>query len=211
MSAPDRMALALEERAELLELLRGLTADEWDAESLCAPWRVRDVALHVVSYDELSTLSLVGTFLRGGLRVSSVNEAALERYADLGPEDIIELVARTLWPRGLTSGFGGGIALTDGMIHQQDIRRPLGIPRAIDPHRLRAVLDFALFAPTLPARRHSRGLRLVATDIEWEVGDGPEVTGPGEALLMAIAGRPLALDDLDGRGLVSLRRRITES
>ena len=205
------MALAVEEREELLSLLRGLTPEQWEAPSLCSRWRVRDVALHVVSYDELSAVTLAGTFLRGGLRVSSVNDAALERYADLGPEDIIDLVARTLRPHGLTSGFGGGIALTDGTIHQQDIRRPLGIPRTIAPHRLRAVLDFALFAPTLPARRNARGLKLVAPDADWTVGDGPVVEGPAEAVLMAIAGRPQALDDLDGPGLMTLRQRVTSS
>ena len=71
------------------------------------------------------------------------------------------------------------------------------------------MLDFALFAPTLPARRHSKGLTLVATDMEWAVGEGPEVQGPAEALLMAIAGRPQALDDLDGPGLITLRQRVT--
>ncbi len=38
---------------------------------------------------------------------------------------MLDLVARNLRPRGLTSGFGGGIALTDGTIHHQDIRRAL--------------------------------------------------------------------------------------
>ena len=43
---------------------------------------MRDVATHIVSYDELSTPTLVGTFLRGGLRVSGVNDVALKRYED---------------------------------------------------------------------------------------------------------------------------------
>ena len=65
MSTPDRMAFAVEEREELLALLRSLTPEQWEAASLCSQWWVRDVALHVVSYEELSTLSLAGTFLRG--------------------------------------------------------------------------------------------------------------------------------------------------
>jgi hypothetical protein len=35
-----------------------------------------------------------------------------------------------------------------------------------------------------------------------------EVSGTGEALLMAIAGRPDALDELDGEGLATLRERL---
>lgn len=208
MTKPDLLVLAQEERADLLTLLRSLTDDQWDARSLCGQWRVRDVATHVVSYDELSTPQLVGAFLRGGLRVARVNEVARKRYADLAPGGIIDLVSRNLRPRGLAAGFGGGIALTDGTIHQQDIRRAIGRPRAIPTGRLRAVLDFALTAPTLPARRNVKGLRLVTTDLDWSTGEGPQVTGPGEALLMSMTGRPQALDELDGPGVSTLRSRV---
>ncbi len=208
MSTPDLMALAEEERTDLLTLLRGLSEDQWNAQSLCTTWRVRDVATHIVSYDELSVPSLVGTFLRGGLRISGVNAVALRRYQDLEPEAVIDLVSRNLRPSGLPSGFGGGIALTDGTIHHQDIRRALDLPRAVPPHRLVPVLDFALGAPTLPARRNAKGLKLTATDVSWTAGDGPAVNGPGEALLMAVAGRRQALEELDGPGLSTLRQRV---
>lgn len=210
MGKRDLMALAEEERSELLGLLGSLTATQWDAPSLCSRWRVRDVAIHVVSYDELSVPRLAATFLRGGLRVSDVNDMALKRYGDLAREGILDLVSRSLRPRGLTSGLGGGIALTDGTIHHQDIRRALGLPRAAPASRLPAVLDFALGAPTLPVRKNARGLRLIATDIDWSTGDGPEVTGPGEALLMSLAGRPQAVDELGGPGLATLRSRIRQ-
>ena len=209
MSKPDLMALAEEERTELLALLQSLTDDQWNAQSLCTKWRVRDVATHVVSYDELSTLTTVGTFIRGGLRVSSVNAVALQRYDDLEPLAIIDLLARNLRPSGLPKGFGGGIALTDGTIHHQDIRRALKLPRTIPAHRLVPVLDFALGAPTLPAKKNAKGLRLTATDVDWTAGEGPQVAGPGEALLMTIAGRPDALDELTGTGLSTLRQRVS--
>ena len=129
----------------------------------------------------------------------------------MSPTDIIDLVARNLRPSGLPSGFGGGIALTDGTIHHQDIRRALGLPRTIPPHRLVAVLDFALGAPTLPAKKHAKDLKLAATDIDWSAGEGPEVSGPGEALLMAMSGRPQALDELAGPGLGTLRSRAVRA
>jgi len=208
VTTPDLMALAEEERTDLLALLRDLTDDQWNAPSLCTKWRVRDVAAHVVSYDELSTLTTVGTFIRGGLRVSGVNAVALQRYDDLGPPAIIDLLARNLRPSGLPKGFGGGIALTDGTIHHQDIRRALNLPRTIPAHRLVPVLDFALGAPTLPAKKNVKGVALIATDVDWTSGTGQEVIGPGEALLMAIAGRPAALDELSGAGLTTLQQRV---
>lgn len=202
------MELAEQERVALLALLRTLTADQWATDSLCPGWTVRDVAVHVVSYDELTRRELLGTFVRGGLRVASVNEVALRRYADLGPQGVVDLVATCVEPRGLSSGFGGGIALCDGTVHHQDIRRALGLTRPIDRKQLRSVLDFARTAPTLPVRRNSRGLRLVATDIDWSSGSGPEVSGPGEAILLATAGRPQALPGLAGDGLPTLSRRV---
>lgn len=208
MSRPDLMPLAEEERGELLALLRELTPTQWDAQSLCSNWRVRDVATHIVSYDELTKATTVATFLRGGLRTGRVNEVALQRYKDLDTAGIIDLVARHQRPRGLPSGFRGGIALTDGTIHQQDIMRPLGLPRVIPEHRLVAALTFSLRAPTLPSKGNVKGLTLVATDVDWTAGAGPEVTGRGEALLMAAAGRHQALEDLSGDGLPNLTRRL---
>ena len=210
MSKPALMPLAEEERADLLALLRELTTAQWEAQSLCTNWRVRDVATHIVSYDELTRAATVATFLRGGLRTGTVNDVALARYSDLDTDGILDLVARNLHPRGLPSGFKGGIALTDGTIHHQDIRRALGLPRTIPAHRLVAVLSFSLGAPTLPSKGNAKGLRLIATDIDWTAGDGPEVTGPGEALLMAAAGRASALDALSGDGLSTLQERMVK-
>lgn len=208
MSNSDLMCLAQEERANILALLQQLAPEQWATRSLCSAWTVRDVAVHIVSYDELSHLGLVGTFLRGGPSVTKVNEVALRKYADLDPAGVIDLVGRTQRPRGLTAGFGGGIALTDGTIHHQDIRRALSRPRTIPPSRLTRVLDFALGAPTLPAKKNAKGLKLVATDLDWIHGDGQAVEGPAEALLMAVAGRPDALADLAGDGLPTLNNRV---
>ena len=210
MSKPDLMPLAEAERADLLALLRELTPAQWDAQSLCTGWRVRDVATHVVSYDELSKAATVAVFVRGGLQTGKVNDIALSRYRGLDPAGIIDLVARHQRPSGLPSGFKGGIALTDGTIHHQDIRRALGMPRVIPDHRLVPVLSFSLGAPTLPSKGNTKKLRLVATDVDWTAGVGPEVSGPGEAILMAAAGRAEALDDLSGDGLATLRYRVRE-
>ncbi|GAA3700315.1 hypothetical protein GCM10022204_16310 [Microlunatus aurantiacus] len=60
--------------------------------------------------------------------------------------------AQSLCPRGLPSGFKGGIALTDATIHHQDIRRALGLPRTIPAHRLVPVLTSSLRAPRCPPK-----------------------------------------------------------
>jgi uncharacterized protein (TIGR03083 family) len=202
------MQMAREEREEFAALLEGLTPQQWESPTLCEQWRVRDVVAHVIGYDPLSRLQLMRRMAKGLVTRGGANAVGVADYADKSPEELTALVREYAVPQGLTAGFGGRIALTDGMIHQQDIRRPLGIPRTIPPDRLRTALDFAKYAPRILGALRARGVRLVATDLDWSHGRGPEVRGTGEALLMAMAGRRAGLDDLDGPGKGKIAQRI---
>ena len=200
--------MARDEREGFASFLDGLTSQQWNSPTLCELWTVREVAIHTVSYDELSTAGLVGRFLKGRLNTDRINAIGVADYSDRSPEQIAVLIRSYAQPHGLTGGFGGKIALTDGMIHQQDIRRSIGLPRTIDPERLRTALNFARFAPTIRGAWRARGVRLFASDLDLSHGRGPEVRGPGEALLMAMAGRRAALDDVDGPGKAKLAQHI---
>jgi uncharacterized protein (TIGR03083 family) len=200
--------MAHDERVEFASFLQGLTPEQWDSPTLCDQWRVREVAVHTVSYDELSTAGLISRFLKGRLNTDRINAIGVADYADRSPQQIVALIRANTEPHGLTAGFGGKIALTDGMIHQQDIRRSIGRQRTIDPEPLRTALDFARFAPTIRGAWRARGVRLVALDLDWAYGNGPEVRGSGEALLMAMAGRRAALADLDGPGKARLAQHV---
>ncbi|MGX9792493.1 maleylpyruvate isomerase family mycothiol-dependent enzyme [Mycobacterium sp. MMS18-G62] len=205
---PDTMRLARAEREEFASLLEGLTPQQWESSTLCERWRVRDVVAHVIGYDPLTRAQLMRRMAKGLVTRGGANAVGVAEYAGESPEALTELMRKYAEPQGLTSGFGGRIALTDGMIHQQDIRRPLGIPRAIDPERLRVALNFATTAPRILGAWRARGVRLVATDTDWSHGQGAEVRGSGEALLMAMAGRAAALQDLDGPGKAKLAQRF---
>jgi len=200
--------MARDEREAFASFLDGLTSQQWNSPTLCELWTVREVAIHTVSYDELTTAGLVGRFLKGRLNTDRINAIGVADYSDRSPQQITVLIRSYAQPHGLTGGFGGKIALTDGMVHQQDIRRSIGLPRTIDPERLRTALNFARFAPTIRGAWRARGVRLVASDLDWSHGRGPEVRGPGEALLMAMAGRRAALDDLDGPGKAKLAQQF---
>ena len=56
-------------------------------------------------------------------------------------------------------------------------------------------------------KKRIAGLTLRATDTEWSTGSGPTVEGPAQQLLLAVAGRRPALDQLSGDGLATLRAR----
>lgn len=208
MALEDLRDHAVAERADLAAVLAQLTPGQWNAPSLCPRWRVRAVVAHVYSYDELSRTDLVRNFVCSGLNPNKVNALCMAPYASHTPEQLLTLARRCEHPRGLPAGFNGGIALVDAMVHQQDIRRPLGLPRTIPPDRLRAALEFAKTAPVILGFWHRRGLRMVATDVDWSTGSGPEVLGPGEALLLAIAGRDAGVDELSGPGLAKLAPRL---
>ncbi|MCB1256948.1 MAG: maleylpyruvate isomerase family mycothiol-dependent enzyme [Microthrixaceae bacterium] len=195
------MALAADERRDLADFLATLTDDEWATPSLCIGWSVRDVVAHAVSYEHLGWAGAIGRLARARFNGERANAIGLAESERASTADLVRTLRDHAQPRGLTSGFGGRIGLTDALVHHQDIRRPLDRPRAIPAERVVVALDFALQAPPLPSRKKARGLRLVATDLDWATGRGPEVCGTGEALLLAVAGRRPAFDDLEGPGL----------
>lgn len=202
------MAQARADREDLLDLLEGLEPDQWRAPSLCVGWTVHDVVAHLLSYDELGPRQLAARFARNFFLVDRTNAAGLREYAARTPAELVELLRSHLTPTGLAAGLGGAIGLTDGMIHQQDIRRPLGKPRDIPADRLVPALRTALFAPVLRGVVRVRDVRLVATDLDWAFGRGPEVHGTAEALLMAIAGRKAVADELSGSGRTRVVQRL---
>jgi uncharacterized protein (TIGR03083 family) len=202
------MTMAYAERADLADFLATLTPQDWQRPSLCTKWTVKDVVAHVISYEELGAAGLLKRFAKGW--VVRANQVGVDEFSSLRPEQLLEFLRGHLEPRGLTAGFGGMIALVDGTIHHQDIRRSLGRPRTVPTDRLQRVLRLVPGNPRLGAGRRIRGLRLRATDVDWTHGNGPEVSGPGEALLMAMTGRPAALAELGGPGRDTLAKRLTK-
>jgi uncharacterized protein (TIGR03083 family) len=200
--------MARDERADLAAFLATLSPSQWQAPTLCAKWRVRDVVAHVISYDELDARGLLVHVIRGRFRSDRINALALARYGTRSPEQLLALLTAHLNPRGLPAALRCKVALTEGLIHHQDIRRALARPRAIPPERLLPALRTALIGPDIGGFWRIRGLRLVATDLDFSAGLGPEVQGTAEALLMATSGRRGVVRELSGPGQRKLARRI---
>ena len=213
VTTADTWALVRQERAEVLSLLSELGAQQWDTPSLCAGWRVRDVAVHMLvdaPVEELGLSRVLLKMARWRFSVHRANTWWVERNADCATSSIVERFARSLEPGRLSRLLGAESQLRASVIHHQDMRRPLGLPRCIPPETLTAVLDVVLTpkgSANLGSRKRSSELRLQATDVDWCWGDGPEVRGPGEAILMALAGRAIALAELEGEGKAVLAGR----
>jgi uncharacterized protein (TIGR03083 family) len=206
--AVDVMAMARDERAEVADFLESLPAEQWDHRSLCAGWRIRDVAAHLVSYEEHGWSDLIKRLARAHFRPGRINEVALETYVDRDPHELVRFLRDHLTPRGATAGFGGRIGLVDAMVHHQDMRRPLGVRRHVPPERLLCALPFAVTAPPLRGFWNARGVRLIASDVDWSWGRGPEARGPAETVLMVLAGRSGVAGELTGPGTSVLLKRL---
>lgn len=198
---PKEMLVA--ERAELAEFLHTLSEDDWLKPSLCDGWRVRDVVAHA-SFDAIPLGTYLGAMARNP-SIDKLNRHFVEESKNLPISEVIRGFEATL-PLGPWGKIMPAALHSDVMIHHQDIRRPLGRPRVIAEERL----VFALNHPDFGAkpRRYTKGLRFVATDVDWAKGSGPDVRGSGEALALAMAGRPVVLAELKGDGVPTLAGRM---
>jgi uncharacterized protein (TIGR03083 family) len=198
--------LARLERLQFADLLDGLTGDQWAAATLCDGWTVRDVAAHTVAYLDQSRTRLAIDMVRSAGSVDRLNARALPTVAAREPADLVAAMRCGAEPSGAGALYGGRVALIECLVHQQDIRRPLGVPRTISEEALQVALRYARYSPVIGGARRTRGLRLIATDVEWSAGRGLAVRGTGEALLLAMTGRATKIsDELEGEGAARWR------
>jgi uncharacterized protein (TIGR03083 family) len=194
-----------EEQAEFVALLRELSPAQWGRQSLCQGWSVRDVVVHIANHLHTGDLQRVGQVARA--RFSETRH--VRQHVHRSTDDLVGWLAA---PPVLSTPFNMRTQLAELVVHQQDVRRPLGALRLIPPERLTLLLDAAMTragsAAVAGARRRARRLRLVASDMRWSAGAGPEVSGPAEAIYLALNGRRQPLAELAGAGTAVLTRRL---
>jgi uncharacterized protein (TIGR03083 family) len=209
----DYQQMARRELEDMSALLHTLDDSQWDAPSLCEGWKVRHVIGHICLGSTTSPFKLpvlIAPYRFNVARASS--EESFKYGEEHSPADMLSTFDRVLLTRD-RPGLGKVAAprewFVDKLIHNQDIRRPLGLPRRIpDEHLVTAMDVLPGIGSFLQSKRHTKGLRFTATDLGHSVGDGPEVRGTAEALVLAMSGRPATLDELEGDGLEALRTRI---
>ena len=198
-----------EERLDLADRLAGLSGEQWDSASLCSEWRIRDVLGHVTAGAEgrYGVAALVGGMIRHGFNFNRWMAADGKERGSEDPSITLEALREATNDRKTPPGAPNVSVLADVLIHAQDIHRPLGIRRQIPESHVRPVADFVKTTVGFGTKKRIAGLRLTATDMDWSEGEGPDVCGPGEALVMVMAGRLVALDDLTGEGKATLVAR----
>jgi uncharacterized protein (TIGR03083 family) len=198
------------ERLGLADLLDDLAPAEWEQPSLCAGWRVRDVAAHLALAQTGAGRAAVDLLRARGSLQRMIHDTAV-RHAGVPTEQLTAQIRGMAGSRRTAPGVTPLEPLLDVLVHGQDIAVPLGRPRTV-PIAAAATAATRVWgmpwpmSSTFSPRRRLAGLRLVATDAHWAVGDGDPVEGPIQALLMVLTGRTAAVrDELSGPGAARLR------
>jgi uncharacterized protein (TIGR03083 family) len=200
------------EYSDFAELVRGLSAQQWQAPSRCDRWKVADVAAHVVG-----TLTDVSNLNLAGLGTPEVTRRQVDERRGRSPGELADeldaaakqtgdLVAGfdpVAWtqpgpqPNGRSLGHGVETLWFDTFVHADDIRAAIGEPSVSGPGATASVSHLADALSVLqwgPAT-----IRLDGLD-EFLVGEGGSriISGDALAFILAATGRldpaPLGLD-----------------
>jgi uncharacterized protein (TIGR03083 family) len=207
----DVWALVADERRSLAEDLAGLSAAQWATPSLCGEWNVEETLAHLTAAASIGPWRWVRSVV--GARFDFDRHNARRLRERMGPDPAGTLARFREVQNSKTAPMGEAAAwLGEVVVHAQDIRQPLGLrTRPSEAATMEVARFFARRDFTVKGRTLSRGLRLRATDGPFVSGDGPEVKGPALALVVAMAGRPAYLDELEGPGLEVIRSRVAQS
>lgn len=195
------------EREALADELAGLDDAAWARPSLCGEWTVEEVVAHLTAGASTGRWAWLRSIAGARFDADLHNARRLAEHRGATPAETLErfraVATSTVAPSGHTAAWLGEV-----VVHGQDVRTPLGIPRVPPVAATTAVARF--FAArdfTVSGRSVARGLRLEATDGPFVHGDGAVVRGSTLALVMVLAGRDAYRAELSGDGLAVLAGR----
>jgi len=206
----ELLAMIADERRRVAALVETLTEQQLATPSLCGQWTVKDVAGHLLAAVAAPRRLLVQLLIRSGLRVHRANAEAA-RIMARRPARELAAGLRDNAENPFRPPVVGHIGqLTDLLVHGLDMRRPLGVGADVPADRLVTALDFLVAGPAVGfvPRRRRAGLRFEAPDLGWGRGQGPVVRAPAEDLMLALTGRTIALQALQGDGAPILTSRL---
>ncbi|MGW6709918.1 maleylpyruvate isomerase family mycothiol-dependent enzyme [Streptomyces sp. NPDC054956] len=212
MMNPDDVWRTIDsQRLSLADLLDDLSPEEWETPSLCAGWRVREVAAHL-TLAQLGALPVLVAAVRARGSFDRMIHDTAVREAVRPVSEYAPKLRAMAGSRRKAPGVSHLEPMLDILVHGQDITVPLGRTRAMpaDAAMTAAQRAWSMGFP-FRARRRLAGFRLEATDCDWTAGEegGSPVRGPVSALLLLVTGRDTAaLPLLSGPGLPALAERL---
>ena len=207
----DTFALIALQRRAVADVLESLSAEEWQAPSLCDGWRIQEMAAHLTMPFRVGNprffLSVIGA---GGSIPKVMNRFALAHGGE-PPASLIAYLRDNAESRFVPPTFPDVASLNEIVVHGFDVSIPTGRHVEVPEEVSRLVLDY-LVSPKVGYVHSTKGLangvHLVSTDSTWSWGSGPEVTGTNFGLIMLLARRPIGFDHVNGDGVDLIRRHL---
>jgi uncharacterized protein (TIGR03083 family) len=194
------------EFAGLADLLAAATDAQWDTQSLCDRWRVREVIAHMTMAARYSEAEFMAELRRCDFDFTRLSDEVASRDARLPEADLVASLRSDVMQHWTPPGGGYHGALNHVVIHGLDVTVPLGLPRRSPDETIRVVLDdlttgggHAHFGVVMEDRR------LEADDLDWSHGSGPVLRGAAGDLALALCGRDVPDGRLDGEPLRLVR------
>ncbi|MFF9243852.1 maleylpyruvate isomerase family mycothiol-dependent enzyme [Streptomyces sp. NPDC014776] len=196
------------ERMALAQDLAELSEAQWAKASLCERWTVEEAVAHLTAGASTTMWRWLLSMTTARFDSDLHNDRQLAKHRGSTPEETLrrfrEVVAGPAGPSGHTAAWLGEV-----VVHGEDIRRPLGLVRTPPVATTTAVARFyASRNFTVASNTAIEGLRVEATDGPFSTGSGDLLRGPTLSLVMAMAGRAAACEDLEGDGAAVLRARL---
>ena len=177
------------ERRRLVELLSGLTPQQWAAASLCEGWRVREVVAHITLAYRHSGPRVLAGIAAAGFRFNVFSDRIArgdcDRHSDVVLLNSLRDNVEHPWR---PPGGGQRGALAHDVIHGLDITEALGLPPAPAERIAMAMKDagrkqLKYFGVDL------RGRSLTATDADLVIGTGQPIPLPAKDITLIVTGR----------------------
>jgi uncharacterized protein (TIGR03083 family) len=196
------------ERAALVNDLADLTPQQWALPTMCSEWNIHEVLAHQLSAAKMTPPKFFAKLAGAGFKFNQFTANQVSAESAGGPAATLAAFraaqGRTSAPPGPKDTWLG-----EAFVHGEDIRRPLGITRSYPlPEVARALAFYAGSDVIIGGKTRVAGLTLKATDTDFSTGSGPVVEGQVMSLLLVASGRAVALDELAGPGLDTLRNRL---
>ncbi len=194
--------LAAKARNDFADMIGDLSPEQLEQPTYCDAWTPRGVLNHLASFVDIGIVTFMATLAKHRFKFETASIDMAARQDQRPVAEVLSSLRAKAAKSAAMPMFPEAMTVADVAIHTQDVRRPLGLEGALDDEVLDTALDFVTShkqATAMIDRKPLDGVKLVATDADWTFGSGAEIRGTREALLMAIAGRPV-LDELEGEG-----------
>lgn len=201
-------------RSELLDYLHTLDDDAWNTQSLCSGWLTKDVVAHLVLEYRYTPANSWRDFIRSGLSVNQFMQQTAAKLGGKPKHHLLSLFQTIINEQQKPRSVSVLNILADLLVHEQDIRIPLGHPKNIPLDKLHLV--FTHWHPTkfnfgeriTGLSNRVKDLEFIVSDLGISKGNGSQIAGNAQDVLLAIAGRSVSISNLRGSGVTILHNRL---